>query len=196
MKINIISIIFFPEEFTHKSLTLSIYSLEFLFSFFMNALLYTDNIASERYHNNGKLDLFTSIFLSIISNIISSIIMYLIKQLVSYSEYFSRMVTEIKKRDEYILTFQKLSLLFKIKMLSFFIISFLLYLFFSFYILIFCEIYKMSQVSLLVNFIMGLVESLVYSVGVSFIICILRYLGLKLQIINLYKISVYLDEKS
>ena len=54
----------------------------------------------------------------------------------------------------------------------------------------------MSQVSLLVNFIMGLVESLVYSVGVSFIICILRYLGLKLQIINLYKISVYLDEKS
>ena len=97
MKINIISIIFFPEEFTHKSLTLSIYSLEFLFSFFMNALLYTDNIASERYHNNGKLDLFTSIFLSIISNIISSIIMYLIKQLVSYSEYFSRMVTEIKK---------------------------------------------------------------------------------------------------
>ena len=195
MKIDIISILFFPEEFTHKSLTLSEYSLDFIFSFFINALLYTDDIVSEKYHNNGKLNFFTTVFLSLTSNIISFITMYFIKQLVSYNEYFSRMTREIIDRYEYILTFQKLYLLLKIKILSFFTISFILSLFFSFYILIFCEIYKMSQVSLLVNFIMGLIESFAYSVVFSFIITILRYLGLKLQIINLYKISVYLDKK-
>ena len=80
MKINIIPILFYPEEFTYKSLTLSIYTFEFLFSFFLNALLYSDDIVSEKYHNNGQLDFLTTIFLSLTSNIISSIIMYFIQK--------------------------------------------------------------------------------------------------------------------
>ena len=115
IKIDIISILFYPEEFTHKSLTLSIYTFEFLFSFFLNALLYTDDIVSEKYHNNGQLDIFTTIFLSLTSNIISSIIMYFIQKIVSYREYLSRMVNDLKEKDEYILTFTKLYLLAKIK---------------------------------------------------------------------------------
>ena len=161
----------------------------------MNALLYTDDVVSEKYHNNGQLDLFTTIFLSLTSNVVSSIIIYFIEKLVFYEEYFSKMVNELKERDEYILTFTKLYLVLKIKILIFYIISFILSLFFILYLLIFCEIYKKSQASLIINYIMGLVESLAYSVGASLLISILRYLGLKLKIINLYKTSVYLDEK-
>ena len=195
MKIEIISILIYPEEFTHKSLTLSLYSFDFLFSFFMNGLLYTDDIVSEKYHNNGQLNFFTTIFLSLTSNIISSIIMYFIRKLVSYNEYFSRLVRDLKKKNEYIMAFTKLYFILKIKIFLFFIISFILSLIFSLYLLIFCEIYKKSQTSLIINYIIGIVESLAYSVGVSLIISILRYLGLKLKIINIYKTSVYLNEK-
>ena len=51
MKIEIISILFYPEKFTHISLTLSLYLFEFLLSYFMNALLYSDDIVSQKYHN-------------------------------------------------------------------------------------------------------------------------------------------------
>ena len=59
LKINIIQLLFYPEEFTHLSLTLSIYFLDFLFGFFMNAFLYTDDFISEKYHNNDTLNLYT-----------------------------------------------------------------------------------------------------------------------------------------
>ena len=97
MKIDIISIIFFPEEFTHRSLTLSIYLFEFLFSFFINALLYTDEIVSKKYHNNGQLDFWTTIFLALASNLISCIIIFYIKEIANYREYLSRMVRDVKK---------------------------------------------------------------------------------------------------
>ena len=76
MKFEIISILFYPEEFTHKSLELSVFILDCLFSFFINALLYTDDIASEKYHNNGKLNFITSIILSLSSNVVSYIIIF------------------------------------------------------------------------------------------------------------------------
>ena len=194
MKIVIISILFYLEEFNHKSLALSLYTLDFQFNFFLNALLYTDDIVSEKYHNNGQLDIFTSLFLSLTSNIFSFIIMHFIEKLASFSEYLSKMVNEIKDKYEYILTFKKLYLVLKIQISFFFIINFILSLFFTFYLLIFCEIYNNSQISLLINYIMGIIESLVYSLGVSFIICILRYLGLKLKMKALYRTSVYLNQ--
>ena len=161
----------------------------------MNALLYTDDVVSEKYHNNGQLDFFTTLFLSLSSNIISSIIMFFIQKLTSYGEYLTRMVRDTRKVYEYILTFKKLYFVLKIKIFFFFIISFILSVFFTLYLVIFCQIYNKSQKSLIVNYIMGFIESLAYSVGVSLIICILRFLGLKLKSINIYRTSVYLDEK-
>jgi hypothetical protein len=193
-KIDIISILFYPDDFTHKSLNFCIYTLDFLISFFTNALLYTDDIVSEKYHNNGKLDLFTTIFLSLTSNIISFIFMYIIKKLVTYNEYLSRMVRDVKRKNEYILTFKKLYLVIKIKVFSFFYINFIISLFITIYLLVFCYIYENTQVSLIINYLMGLAESLAYAFGIPLIICILRYLGLKRKIIYIYRTSVYLDD--
>ena len=194
LKIEIISILFFPEEFTHKSLTLSMYVLDFLFSFFMNAFLYTDDVVSEKYHNNGKLNIFTTLFLSLTSNIVSSIIIFYIKKLVTFREYLTLMIRDINRKNSFILTFKKLYLILKIKAIIFFIISFVLTIFIIFYLLIFCQMYKKSQNSLIINYLMSLIESLIYSVGMSLIICILRFIGLKGKYIYLYRTSVYLDQ--
>ena len=194
MKIEIISIFFYPEEFTHKSLTLSIYLLNILFSYFMNALLYTDDIVSQKYHNNGKLDLLTTIFLSLISNIISNIIFNGIKNLSSYKEYLSFMIKDVCKQYSFILVFTKLYKLVKIKVCFYFVISFLISFLSIYYLLIFCQLYKASQISLLINYIMGLIESLIYSISISLIISMMRFIGLKYKKKYIYRTSIYLDE--
>ena len=195
MKIEILSILFFPEKFTHFSVTFSTYLLDFLFCYFMNALLYSDDVVSQKYHNNGKLNFITSVTLSLISNIISNLFLWMIKRLTSYHEYLLSMTKEIKRKEIYILTFQKLYKLTKITIYSFFIISFIISVFITYYLSIFCIIYQKSQISLLMNYIIGLIESLISSVLISFLISVLRYIGLKYKYIKIYRTSVYLDQK-
>ena len=161
----------------------------------MNAFLYTDDIVSEKYHNNGKLNLFTTLFLSLTSNIISNILIYYIEILISYREYLPLMVKDINHEDSYIRTFKRLYKILKIQVYIFFFISLILSSFMTLYLILFCHIYKKSQKSLSMNYLTGLIESLVYSVGISFLICLLRFIGLKCKSIYIYRTSVYLDEK-
>ena len=195
MKIEILSILFFPEKFTHFSVTFSTYLLDFLFCYFMNALLYSDEVVSQKYHNNGKLKFITSVTVSLISNIISNMFLWTIKKLTSYHEYLLSMTKEIKRKEIYILTFQNLFKLIKITIYTFFAISFIISAFITYYLSIFCIIYQKSQISLLINYIIGLIESLISSVLISFLISVLRYIGLKYKCIKIYRTSVYLDKK-
>ena len=195
MKIDIIPILFFPEEFTHRSITLAVYLSDFLFSFFMNAFLYTDDVVSEKYHNNGQLNLFTTLFLTLTSNIVSSILIYFIEILIAYKDYLVSLVKEINKEYSYILTFKKLYKILKIKVYIFYVFVLILSAFMMIYILIFCQIYKKSQNNLLINYVLGLVESLAYSIGITIIISILRFISLKYKLIYIYRTSVYLDGK-
>ncbi len=52
------------------------YILSLLMNFFFNSLLYTDDVVSNKYHNNGELDFFVSLTISLLSNIVTSIIYY------------------------------------------------------------------------------------------------------------------------
>ena len=193
-KIEIFSILFYQEEFTHKPITLSVYALVLLVSFFMNAFLYTDDVVSEKYHNNGKLNFLTTLLLSLTSNILSSLLIFFMEKLVSYREYLPLMVKIINREYFYIKTFNKLYKLLKVQVSFFFAISLILSILMTLYILIFCQIYKKSQNSLLINYAIGLIESLIYSLGISLLICNLRCIGLKYKLIYFYRTSVYLDQ--
>ena len=194
LKIDIIQLLFYPEEFSHLSLTLSIYYLDFLFDFFMNAFLYTDDIVSEKYHNN-TLNLYTSLFLSLTSNLVSNICTSIINKIVTYNEYLDELIKNNTRKKNYLLIFTKLFNIIQIKISIFFFISFIISNFSIYYIIIFCQIYKKSQKSLLENCLMGMLESLCYSVGVSFIICFLRYFSLKFRNKYIYLTSTYLDHQ-
>ena len=161
----------------------------------MNALLYSDDIVSKKYHNNGQLDLLTSIFLSLASNIISSIFIWLIKLVCIYNEYLISMIKEIKNKEEFQLVFQRIFKIVKIKTFLYYLFNFIISVGISYYLYIFCEIYKKSQISLFVNYIIGISESLIFSFSISLIICILRFSGLKYKIKNIYRTSVYLNNK-
>ena len=193
LKIELISILFYPEDFSNYSLDLSIYTLHLLFNFFMNALLYTDNVVSKKYHNNGALGFLTSLFLSLISNIISNICIWIIKKITSYSYYLAFMIKEAHNKVLYLIAFNKLYRLIKLKILLFYCLSFFLSTCCIYYLTIFCIIYNKSQISLLNNYIMGELESLVKSLLISIIISLIRFFGLKYKLKQIYRTSVYLD---
>ena len=195
MKIEIIPILFFPEEFTHKSITLSVYLLDLYYSLFINSFLYTDDIISEKYHNNGQLKFYTSMFLSLSSNIVSFLLLFYIKKIVSYREFFSIMIRDITNKENFVKTFTKIYLILKVKIIIFFIIAFITSIFIMLYITVFCGLYPKTQVSLIENYSIGFIESLIYSLAISFLICTLRHLGLKFKIKYFYRTSVCLDNK-
>ena len=194
MKIDLISIIFYPEEYTHRTLLLSFYLLDFLFSYFMNALLYSDDVVSQKYHNNGSLDFATSLSLSLASNIISSITIWTIKKLTNYNEFLKLMVNDVYNEGSFIYLFHKIYRCLKIKISIYFILNFIVVLAITYYLFIFCIIYKKSQISLLSNYFLGIAESLLKSFGVAFVVCILRFISLKCKRKRIYRASVYLNE--
>ena len=193
MKIDIISVIFYPEEFTHRSLLLSIYLLDFLFNYFINALLYSDDVISQKYHNNGYLDFVTSLTLSLASNIISSIVVCIISKLTNYHELLQTMVKDINNERSFIYLFHKVYRYIKIRIFLYYLLNLLVIVIITYYLFIFCEIYKKSQISLLINYFLGIGESMLKSFGVSFVVCILRFISLKCKSKRLYRISVYLN---
>ena len=83
-EIGILNIFFYRNIYSHFSLVISTYLLESLLDLTLNFLLYSDDVVSEKYNNNGNLSFLTSLTLSFISNIVSSIIIFLISKLVNY----------------------------------------------------------------------------------------------------------------
>ena len=60
LKLQTIQIIFFPKEFSHLSLTLSLYLFDIILDITINSLLFSDDVISQKYFNNGDLLFFTT----------------------------------------------------------------------------------------------------------------------------------------
>ena len=89
----------------------------------MNCFLYSDDVVSEKYHNNGSLSWFTSFSLSIISNIISSIITSIISNLTDYSEIFESIIKYVKIKRKYFENIIRFLKYIKIRLTIFYIID-------------------------------------------------------------------------
>ena len=177
-----------------KIILIGEYILSLFINFFFNALLYTDEVVSNKYHNNGELDVIVTLSLSIISNIITSIICYYIK----YSKGIEArlyQIMEIKNYTYFIKNINQFFRFLKIKFICFFISEVIIIAACYYYIVIFCIIYTNSKVSLLVNYIMSLVEGLITSLALAIIIFTSRLIGLKCLNRNFYNISKYINDK-
>ena len=168
------------------------YILSLLTDLFFNAFLYTDEIVSNKYHNNGKLDFIVSLALSLLSNIINSIICYFLNFSKGVEERLEQ-ILEIKIEFGYLFAFNKFIKILKIKVMLYFFIEILIICFCTYYIIIFCIIYYNSQISLLINYLMSSVESLILSIIVSILIAITRKIGIYYLSKNIYNTSKYLD---
>ena len=66
-KIELINL--YNSDGTFKEIKICQYILSLLIDFFFNTLLYSDEVISNKYHNNGKLDFIVTLVVSLLSNI-------------------------------------------------------------------------------------------------------------------------------
>ena len=190
-KIDLINI--YNSKYQLQFILISQYLTLLMVNIFFNTLLYSNEVISHKYHNNGKLDFIVQLILSLLSNIITSIISYYL----NYSNRVDERIEEIKniKREfYYIFNLVKLIKYLKIKFVIFFIIELFILLSCFYYISIFFIVYSYCKISLIINYITSPLESLITSIVISIIIVIFRKMGLILLNKNIYNTSKYINK--
>ena len=167
-----------------------------MINFFFNTLLYTDDIVSNKYHNNGELDIFVTIFLSLLSNIITSTSLYF----VNFSKEVEESLEEIfkVKINNNRIVMRNINNFFKylkIKMFIFFIKEIIIFAACFYYIVIFCIIYSYSRKSLLFNYFSSLFEGFITSLAITIVVVITRKIGLSYANKYFYNASKYINNK-
>ena len=193
-QIEIIDIFYYKNEYKHLSITLSIYVFELCLDLTLNCLLYTDDVVSEKYNNNGSIEFFTSLSLSFMSNIFASIIAFIVGKLAEYAEILELMIKDAYKKDKYLLNIMKFKNYLKLKLTSFFIIQYIINILMCYYLMIFCTVYHKTQVSIMVNYIIGICESMLISLGLTIITSIIRFVSIKYKSKYAYYTSKYFFE--
>ena len=162
-EIKIIRIFYYKNTFEHLSIILSEYTFELCLDLTLNCLLYTEDVISEKYNNNGSIKFFTTLSLSFMSNIISSIISFFICKLSDYVEFFELIIHDVTDKSKYFLNMLKFKKYLGIKLTAFFIIQTIFNLMMCYYLMIFCTVYHKTQGSIMINYLTGIAESMAIS---------------------------------
>ena len=195
LKLQTIQIFFYPKEFTHLSLTLPLYLFDILLDLTINSLLFSDDIISQKYYNNGELLLFTTNLLSISSNVISFFILYLLEKLINQYEVLDIITKEVKDIYKFLILFINLRRCFDFKITIFFFILTILGILCTYYLFIFFAIYKEIQEDLFVNYIVGSLWSLGYTTFMCLFVTVTRKISIIKKIKRLFILSKFVDEK-
>ena len=193
-KFDLFSIIFFPDTYEYYTITIPFYIFSLLFDFTINSLLYADDIVHQKYANKGKLYFYTSFLLGLISNIISYIVIKYIRKLITISFAFEALQYEIGEEDEFKEYSKYLLGIANRRLILGFFLEIIICFACGYYIYIFCEIYRKSQISLFINFLVGVATSVVYVIFIGLVVCILRRIAIRCKKKKLYYSSKYLSD--
>ena len=194
-KLDLIQIIFYPKEFDHFSLSLTLFLYALLIDFTLNAILFSDDVISQKYYNNGSLLFITSNILSIASNIFSSLFASLMKFLVNYNEVLAAAKQETNSERLFNKIFFKIYKLISYKIRIFYFFVFISGFGCVYYLLLFCAIFKRIQKNLFINYIIGTMWSFGYKIVFSLLSTVMRKIALLRKYRRLYIISKFINEK-
>ena len=183
---DIINILCYPGEFDVLSISFSCFLFSLASDYFMNALLFSDDVISQRYHNEGKLNLLTEYALSILSNIVSNVICIIAVKLTSFSQILELFALEHFNEKVYINKLNMILRGIKRNVILFFVFEFAMMGGYFYFLTIFCAVYKGSQWNWFTNGITSNVISIITTFCISILISVLRYIGLKCNIERVY----------
>ena len=175
-----------------------------------NAIFYSNEKISDKYHYNGNnIFLFTIInnsIISLISSVVGLVLTNALQCLFNYrgnfEDVFKNEERKLRKNkdykvnkkakkeimDELIRNFNKL----KCKIIIFFISEFTIMLFFYFFVTAFCEVYKSTQINWIEDFFSSFVISFAVGILESFILAIFYFISLKIRSKVIYKIIIFI----
>ena len=180
------------KNFQLFSLELNIELTSLVFLFTINTLLYNDRMISHKYIIGNKIDY---LFL-IINSFRVYFVIFIFNLIISsfnYSKYFDILFSE----NDYPLIYQPLIeksfKKFKFRVIIYFIIQYIFCILIWYYVTIFCFIYNNNQIDWFIEGWFTFILLILFTLFISFIICLIRKLSLKLHSMKLYNISLFIN---
>ena len=192
MKIDILSLVCESNIFVIFLLNFSIFILSLGTDFFMNALLFADDMISERYQRGGDLSYWSTLFLTILSNICSFIVVFFITKLSNFSG-LDLIKEQATSGTHFLKLFGKSIFIVKLKLYIYFCVVFILIPFYLYFTCAFCAVYHLSQMNWISNSFLSIGLSILYSIGSSIIVTFFRYIGLYFKSETTYNVSLYIN---
>ena len=194
-KKNLILFVFLPSnDYNLSVIKISLLLLSFSLCFTINGFFFSDETMNKINEDKGAYEIIFQIPQILYSTVISAVINMILKNL-SLSE---KQILSIKKEKNCLKAQEKAKSIkkcLKIKLVFFFILSFLLILFFWYFISCFCAAYKNTQIILIKDTLISFALSLLYPFGLNLFPGMFRIPAIRA--INkdnkcLYKISILL----
>ena len=208
-KENILNTFFFKSPLEKRPLRLSLFIFSYSCDFAFNALFYSNENISEKYHYKGENLYFYTLINNLTISIASSMLSYLliktlscltnsndtIENLFRNQEELLRKNSryKVKSSDKKIL-FEKLRKIFKIlkiKIICYIIIEFFFLLFFFYYVTAFCEVFKNTQISWLSDSYISFLLSIPFELLLSLFYACLYIISIKYKFKILYNIVLF-----
>lgn len=147
---------------------ISIYLFRIAVNCFLNALLYNENIISEKFHNNGKESLSTILTIVLCSNVMSHFFVIGLNMFFSVDKFLFVFNEQIAMLNPSFMKHQaSISSYITTKFVFISILMILSLIFFLYYITLYCYIYSHSQTQWLINCAFSASFSFGYTVCIS-----------------------------
>ena len=184
---------FFPyEDYNSQIIKIFLFCFSFSSDLTINALFFNDDSMHKIYKDRGKYDILFQIPQILYSTLISKLIDTLIKTLALSKDNIIELKRE-KKKDYMKEKYSNILKYFKIKIICFFVCSFVILSSFWYYITCFCGIYANTQIHLIKDSVISLITALIYPFPMSLIPGLFRIPAIKMKKRCLYKFSSFLE---
>jgi hypothetical protein len=161
--------------------------------FVLTCLFFRDKYIGARYlthqHLGYSYTLHHAIIRSLGVGIICSVISIGFDYLLFVKGKFVLIIRYEKNQEKFLHKTKNLMKCYKIKLIFFFILNFILMIFFWYYVSSFCAVYVGTQYAMITAAIFALFFGIIYQAIFALIITILRHIGLKMNINICYKVS-------
>ena len=207
-KENVLNILMIKSPLELKCIRLIVFIFIYSCDFALNTLFYFNDKISDKYNYKGDnlylFTIFNNIFISLLSNFLSFSLVnsleFLTNSKDNVEELFrkeekklrddSNYTVSEKRKEEILIGIYKINQKLKIKIIIFLITEFLIMMFFYYFVTAFCEVYKETQISWILDSFVSFILSFPMEFFNAFIISLLYIISIKAKIKWLYKIAM------
>lgn len=190
-KFEIVTMFFFTNYFDVFSLSITTFLLAFSFNLFFNALFYTNEVISQRYHDKGNFNCVAPIITSLLSQLLSYIILIFFRKIIFYSPVLDLLSSKFSSKTKYDEKCCKCLSYIKKKMFVYYISNFLFIIWIWYYLSLFCAIFSSSQLNWIINCLFGYLFHFCLMICIVCFITLFRCIAIKYHSKRLNYSSIY-----
>ena len=206
----IINLIFFKNPLYPKKFRIILIIFAFSADLALNSIFYSNENISKKYKYEGENvylftlvnDLVESLTSAIVSLLLVNFFQYLVDSRGKYEDVFRKEESKMRNNRKYKVDKKTKSQMFnqiseiskklKIKVVVFFAFEFSLMLFFYYFVTAFCEVYKKTQVSWIIDFLTSYLLSILTEILLTWLLTLFYIVSIRYKIKFMYTIVLFI----